>query len=157
MATKNYFNNSAILKIKLENKQHTITKLKTGDLIKTKAEDYPLIFHYGIIDKQGDSLFILHNHPDKKNSKGGSIVKEPFDKWIKGKDIVSVEPTNLKTDDIDELYEKLKVYKYDFLNFNCEHFVNFAKNDDYVSPQVLRWTSLIAIGIITFYLLRKKI
>jgi len=157
MATKNYFNNSAILKIKLENKQHTITKLKTGDLIKTKAEDYPLIFHYGIIDKQGDSLFILHNHPDKKNSKGGSIVKEPFDKWIKGKDIVSVEPTNLKTDDIDELYEKLKVYKYDFLNFNCEHFVNFAKNNDYVSPQVLRWTTLIAIGITTFYLLRKKI
>ena len=157
MATKNYFNNSAILKIKLENKQHTITKLKTGDLVKTKAEDYPLIFHYGIIDKQGDSLFILHNHPDKKNSKGGSIVKEPFDKWIKGKDIVSVEPTNLKTDDIDELYEKLKVYKYDFLNFNCEHFVNFAKNNDYVSPQVLRWTTLVAIGITTFYLLRKKI
>jgi hypothetical protein len=157
MATKNYYNNSAILKIKLENKQHTITKLKTGDLIKTKAEDYPLIFHYGIIDKQGDSLFILHNHPDKKNSKGGSIVKEPFDKWIKGKDIVSVEPTNLKTDDIDELYEKLKVYKYDFLNFNCEHFVNFAKNNDYVSPQVLRWTTLVAIGITTFYLLRKKI
>jgi hypothetical protein len=157
MATKKYYNNSAILKIKLENKQHTITKLKTGDLIKTKAEDYPLIFHYGIIDKQGDSLFILHNHPDKKNSKGGSIVKEPFDKWIKGKDIVSVEPTNLKTDDIDELYEKLKVYKYDFLNFNCEHFVNFAKNNDYVSPQVLRWTTLVAIGITTFYLLRKKI
>ena len=58
---------------------------------------------------------------------------------------------------IDELYEKLKVYKYDFINFNCEHFVNFAKNNDYVSPQVLRWTSLIGIGIITFYLLRKKI
>jgi hypothetical protein len=157
MTTKNYFKDSFLLKIKLENKNNTISKLKTGDLVKTKAEDYPLIFHYGIIDKQGNSLFILHNHPDKKNSKGGSIVKEPFDKWIKGKDIVSVEPTNLKTDDIDELYEKLKVYKYDFLNFNCEHFVNFAKNNDYVSPQVLRWTTLIAIGITTFYLLRKKI
>ena len=116
-----------------------------------------MIFHYGIIDKQDDNLFILHNHPDKINSKGGSIVKEPFDKWIKGKDIVSVEPTNLKTTDIDELFDKLKVYKYDFINFNCEHFVNFAKNNDYVSPQVLRWTTLIAIGITTFYLLRKKI
>lgn len=157
MNTKKYYNNSAILKIKLENKAHTISKLKTGDLIKTKAEDYPLIFHYGIIDKQEDTLFILHNHPDKINSKGGSIVKEPFDKWIKGKEIVSVEKTNLKTDDIDELFEKLKVYKYDFINFNCEHFVNFAKNNDYVSPQVLRWTTLIAIGITTFYLLRKKI
>ena len=157
MAPNKYYNKSALLKIKLENKTHTISKLKTGDLIKTKAEDYPLIFHYGIIDKQDDNLFILHNHPDKINSKGGSIVKEPFDKWIKGKDIVSVEPTNLKTTDIDELFDKLKVYKYDFINFNCEHFVNFAKNNDYVSPQVLRWTTLIAIGITTFYLLRKKI
>jgi hypothetical protein len=157
MTTKNYYNNSAILKIKLENKKHIIKKLETGDLIKTKAEDYPLIFHYGIIDKQNDILFILHNHPDKINSKGGSIVKEPFDKWIKGKDIVSVEKTNLKTDDIDELYEKLKVNKYDFINFNCEHFVNFAKNNDYVSPQVLKWTTILAIGITTFYLLRKKI
>lgn len=157
MATKNYFKHSALLKIKLENKLNTISKLKTGDLVKTKAEDYPLIYHYGIIDKTENQLFILHNHPDKRNSKGGTIVKEPFEKWIKGKDIVSVESTNLKTNDIDELYEKLKVYKYDFINFNCEHFVNFAKNNDYVSPQVLRWTSLIGIGIITFYLLRKKI
>jgi len=157
MATKNYYKNSSLLKIKLQNKINTISKLKTGDLVKTKAEDYPLIYHYGIIDKTENQMFILHNHPDKRNSKGGTIVKEPFDKWIKGKDIVSVESTNLKTDDIDELYEKLKVYKYDFINFNCEHFVNFAKNNDYVSPQVLRWTSLIGIGIITFYLLRKKI
>lgn len=157
MATKNYFKHSALLKIKLENKLNAISKLKTGDLVKTKAEDYPLIYHYGIIDKTENQLFILHNHPDKRNSKGGTIVKEPFEKWIKGKDIVSVESTNLKTNDIDELYEKLKVYKYDFINFNCEHFVNFAKNNDYVSPQVLRWTSLIGIGIITFYLLRKKI
>lgn len=157
MTTKTHFNKNAINKIKLENKKHTISKLKTGDLVKTKAEDYPLIYHYGIIDRNETGFFILHNHPDKRNSKGGTIVKEPFEKWIKGKDIVSVEPTNLKTDDIDELYEKLKVYKYDFINFNCEHFVNFAKNNDYFSPQVLRWTTLIAIGITTFYLLRKKI
>jgi hypothetical protein len=157
MTTKNNFNINAIQKIKLENKKHIISKIKTGDLIKTKAEDYPLIYHYGIIDKTPEGIFILHNHPDKRNSKGGTIVKERFEKWIKGKDIVSVESTNLKTNDIDELYQKLKVYKYDFINFNCEHFVNFAKNNDYVSPQVLRWTTLIGIGIITFYLLRKKI
>jgi hypothetical protein len=157
MTTKNHFNLSALQKIKLENKKHIISKLKTGDLVKTKAEDYPLIYHYGIIDIKDEDLVILHNHPDKINSKGGTIVREPFEKWIKGKDIVSVEPTNLKTDDIDELYEKLKVYKYDFINFNCEHFVNFAKNNDYVSPQVLRWTTILAIGITTFYLLRKKI
>ena len=100
MATKNYYKNSSLLKIKLQNKNNTILKLKTGDLVKTKAEDYPLIYHYGIIDKSEDGFFILHNHPDKRNSKGGTIVKETFDKWIKGKEIVSVESTNLKTDPV---------------------------------------------------------
>lgn len=154
MSTKTKFN---IESIKQKNKQYLISKLTTGDLIKTKAEQYPLIYHYGIIYKTIDGLFILHNHPDKRNSNGGTIVKEPLDKWIKGKDIVFIEKTNLNTNDIEELYNKLKKYKYDFINFNCEHFVNFAKNKDYVSPQVLRWTTLIAIGITAFYLIRKKI
>ena len=37
MTTKTHFNKNAINKIKLENKKHTISKLKTGDLVKTKA------------------------------------------------------------------------------------------------------------------------
>lgn len=145
-----------IKKIKIENRNFLISKLQTGDLIKTKAESYPLIYHYGIVEKKVDGLFILHNHPDKINSKGGNTVREPLEKWIKGREIISVEKTNLKPDDIDELYNSLKKYKYDFLNFNCEHFVNFAKNQTYVSPQVLRWTSVALIGLTVYLLLKNK-
>jgi hypothetical protein len=49
----------------------------------------------------------------------------------------------------------LKNYKYDFINFNCEHFVNFAKNEKYVSPQVVIWTSLALMGL-AFYFLSKN-
>jgi len=101
-------------------------------------------------------LFIIHNHPDKINSKGGNTVREPLGKWIKGRDIVSVEKTNLKPDDIEKLYQELKKYKYDFINFNCEHFVNFAKDKNYVSPQVLRWTTIALIGLGVFFLLKNK-
>jgi len=151
-------NNSVdpIKKMKIENRDFLISKLQTGDLIKTKAENYPLIYHYGIVEKKVEGLFIIHNHPNKINSKGGNTVKEPLEKWIKGREIVSVEKTNLKPDDIDNIYENLKKYKYDFLNFNCEHFVNFAKDKTYVSPQVLKWTSVALIGLTVYLLIKNK-
>ena len=68
-----------------------------------------------IIIREENEIYIIHNHPDKINSKGGNTIKEPLDKWIKGRDIVSVEHTNLKVDDINELVETLKNYKYDFI------------------------------------------
>ena len=154
ITTKNYNNN--LNKIKIENRKHIVSKLQTGDLIKTKADILPIIYHYGIIIKEENDIYIIHNHPDKINSKGGNTIKEPLGKWIKGRDIVSVEHTNLKVDDINELVETLKNYKYDFINFNCEHLVNFAKNKDYVSPQVLRWTTIAIIGISVYFLLKNK-
>lgn len=151
---KNY--SGALDKIRIENREHIISQLKTGDLIKVKSEILPIIHHYGIIDITHDGIFILHNHPDKLNSKGGNIVRERFEKWVKRKDIVSVESTTLNTQQIDELEKALKEYKYDFINFNCEHFVNFAKNKSYASPQVIRWTSIVAISLLVYYLIRNK-
>jgi hypothetical protein len=152
--TRNF--NNKLNEIKIENRNYAISKLETGDLIKTKASILPIIYHYGIIEKNGNDIFIIHNHPDKVNSNGGNTTKESLDKWIKGRDIVSVEKTNLNIDDINELVKALKDYKYDFINFNCEHFVNFAKNKDYISPQVLRWTSIAIIGISVYFLLKNK-
>jgi hypothetical protein len=142
--------------IKIENRNHTVSKLESGDLIKVKAEILPIIYHYGIIEKMGNDIFIIHNQPDKINSKGGSVVREPLEKWIKGKDIVSVEKTNLNTSDLKDLYENLKNYKYDFINFNCEHFVNFAKGNKYVSSQVFKWTSVAILTGLVYYLIRNK-
>ena len=156
MITKTKFNQVPLNKIKNENRNFAISKLETGDLIKTKGQVYPLIYHYGIVEKNLEGIFIIHNHPDKINSKGGNIVREPLDKWIKGRDIVSIEKTDLMPDDIEKLYQTLKKYKYDFINFNCEHFVNFAKNKNYVSPQVLRWTSVALIGLTVYFLLKNK-
>ena len=154
MITTEKFNNK-INKIRIDNRNFLVSKLQTGDLIKTKADILPIIYHYGIIERDGEEIYIIHNHPDKINASGGNTIRQPLEQWIKGKDIVSVEKTNIKIDDVNELVETLKDYKYDFINFNCEHFVNFAKNKKYVSPQVLRWTSIAIIGIATYFLLKK--
>lgn len=156
MTTKKNFNQFAINKIKNENRNHLISKLKTGDIIKITAKSNPLIFHYGIIELNSEGLFIIHTHPDKVNAKGGNTVREPFEKLMKGRSIISVEKTNLKKEDLDKLYQELEKYKYDIVNFNCEHFINFAKNKNYVSPQILRWTSIGLIGLAIFFYLKNK-
>jgi DNA adenine methylase len=101
--------------------------------VKTKAETYPLIFHYGIVEKNLEGIFVIHNHPDKINSKGGNTVREPLEKWIKGKEIISVEKSRkllikklIRTKITKKLYDTLyfskpknlfnKAYRYYLLN-----------------------------------------
>jgi hypothetical protein len=148
--------NSGISSLKIKSRDYCISKLETGDLIKVKSEILPIIYHYGIIQKDGNEIFIIHNHPDSINSKGGNVCKDNLQKFIKGRDIVSVEKTNLKNTDIDEAYEYLKSYKYDFINFNCEHFINLIKGKKYISSQVFRWTGLVIIISLTYLIIKNK-
>jgi hypothetical protein len=150
-----YFN-FGINDLKIKNRQYCISKLETGDLIKVKSEILPIIYHYGIIEKNGSDILIIHNHPQSINSKGGNVCKEHLSKFIKNRDIISVEKTNLKINEINKIYEHLKEYKYDFINFNCEHFVNFINGKRYSSSQVFKWTSLLAITALVYYLIKNK-
>lgn len=146
-----------LYKLKIENRNHIVSKLKTGDTITTKSKLIPLYIHHGIIERNGDEVFIVHLHPDKINSSGGNLVKEPLDKWlVEGREIVSVQETNLDSATLDQLYKDLKAEKYDHVNYNCEHFVNFAKGDYFVSRQVVSYTGILLIGAFVYYLIRNK-
>lgn len=147
---------SSLDNIKIQNREHTISKLETGDLIKLKAEVLPILYHYGIIEKQGNDLFIYHNQTDKINQNGGNLVCEPLEKYIKSRDIISVTKTNLSSTDLKKMYNSLKGLKYDFINFNCEHYVNFASDNKFVSNQVFKWGSIVLIGVFVTYLIRKN-
>ena len=149
-------NLSDLNQIKIQNRDYTISKLKTGDLIKLKVEILPILYHYGIVEKQGDDLFIYHMQTDKINKNGGNLICEPLQNYIKGKDIISATSTNLNSKDLSKMYESLKGYKYDFINFNCEHYVNFVTDKKFVSNQVFKWGSIIAIGFFVTYLIKKN-
>jgi hypothetical protein len=153
---QNSFKETPINNLKIENRNHIISKLETGDLVRVSTSGLGIISHYGIIEKKGDELYIIHNHPDSINSKGGNVTRELLEKWIKCRDIISVEKTDIKPSEIKDLYEYLKGYKYNFMNFNCEHFVNFAKGSEYRSSQVFKWTTAVAIGAVIYYLIKNK-
>jgi hypothetical protein len=148
--------NSTIELLKHKSKVRKIENLKNGDLIKVKSDYHPFVFHYGLIEKSNDGLYIIHNHPDKTNSKGGNTVREPFQDWIKGKEILSIESTNIDLNQIKDIYNSLKPFKYDFFNYNCEHFVNFVKDKNYLSPQIIRFTSVVVVGLLFYYFYKRK-
>jgi len=142
----------------LENKkkQRLINNLEMGDLIKVKSDYHPLIFHYGIVEKSSEGDFIIHNHPDKKNKQGGNTIKEPLNEWLKGKEIISVEKTKINLNELKEIYEAVKPYKYDFFHYNCEHFVNFVKDNKYISNHVIKYTSYGLLVFLVYYLFKNK-
>ncbi len=142
--------------IQVQNRDFIVSKLKTGDMIKVKSEILPIIYHYGIIEKRGEKTYIYHNQPDKINSKGGGLIIEDIKDFISGRDIISVQKTKMTSGDLSEMYDALKELKYDFVNFNCEHFINFASEKKYFSNQVFRWTAITAVALIGLYFLRKN-
>lgn len=157
MGLSNKFNSLGLYKLKIDNRSHIVSKLKTGDTITTKSKLIPLYIHYGIIERIGDEIFIVHLHPDKVNSSGGNLIKEPLSKWlVGGREIVSIQETNLDSATLDQLYKDLKDQKYDHINYNCEHFVNFARGDYFVSRQVVKYTSILLIGVFVHYLIKNK-
>jgi hypothetical protein len=148
--------NSALNDIKIQNREYIISKLETGDLIKLQAEVLPIIFHFGIIEKQGNELYIYHNQTDKINPSGGSLVCEPLEKFIIGRDILEVTKTNLNSTDLSKMYNTLKNLRYHFVFNNCEHFVNFATIKKPVSSQVYKWVTIIGISALAYYLIKNK-
>jgi hypothetical protein len=138
-------------------KAYNISHLQTGDLVKMEAEVFPIIFHWGVIERTSEGVYIYHIQPDLINKKGGSLIREEFKRYIGGKKIVSIEHTDISSHDISEIAETLSDKKYDFINNNCEHFINKIRNNKWVSPQAGKFgIGLILVISLILYVNRKK-
>lgn len=137
-------------------KELLLQNLKTGDVIKVKAEILPIIYHYGIVVKNESSFVIYHNDPFTFNRKGGNIIKENVEDWIKNKEIVCVINTNLTEIDIELKVKNSINEKYHFFNNNCEHFIDGIRNQIVYSPQVIGWTIAVASMVLAYTIIKNK-
>lgn len=133
----------------------------TGDIIKARIKEYPMFFHLGIVVVRSDGIFVYHNAPPENgiNANGGSVLVEPFEKWIETRELVNIEPADITEQQIKEAAAKLSHKKYDLYFFNCEHFVNFVKNEMWQSYQLetaILITTIIAIATSFFITSKNK-
>ena len=137
-------------------KQAKMSQLETGDLVKFQADITPIIFHYGIIERIGDDLFIYHNQATFTNKFGGGMVREDFKKYAKGRKVVSIEKTGLDGKQLREITDLLKTKRYHWVNNNCEHFVNKLKSNKFISPTVGKLALGLVVSAGIFWYLKKK-
>jgi len=127
-------------------------KFNEGDVIYTTCTDYALCYHLGIVYFDGKKLLVYHNDPANKNRYGGTVVAEPYHKFMEGRITQRIIRTNAKNEQIIKIAKKCKIEKWDSLFFNCEDFVLEISEGHRRSNLRDVW-KLIALGAATLLLL----
>lgn len=121
--------------------------LQTGDLIYIKSDTYPLLNHVGIYLRIDGKGHICDNSPANRNHLGGSIDMSDFNYWIKNREFVKSVRTGIDRDTIRSAYNKYYTFKYDPVNFNCEHFVNEVVKKESYSKQLNNWLNVLMSAV----------
>lgn len=124
--------------------------MRSGDLIATKVNSFPLLQHYGIITITGAGVFVMHNTPQR------GTVTDPLETFLQTRTITSIKRTWLNQLTETELQTRFNACKGDFnlLNYNCEHFIDCMLGDEPNSAQLnyVVITVLILFGLLVFQL-----
>lgn len=140
-----------------QTKHRVIENLQTGDLLKFKADTFlPLLYHYGIVSFEGGKKYIYHLQTSRENKYGGNLIRDNFDEYVKGREILEVQNLKLNREEFQEVLEKIKKEKYNVFTNNCEHFVHYLKDKKAVSPQLKAWGLAVSLGVLTYLFINKK-
>jgi hypothetical protein len=134
-------------------------KYKDGDIIiATIAPPASgLLFHRGIIyniaDENGYPVpHVFHNTPMKLNKYGGNVILETLEEFeADGRTVVQVQPSEVDIEQIIKKNEIIKKRKFDWADFNCEHYVTFVTKGEMKSLQLHRYIFITVIGVVTFF------
>lgn len=140
-----------------QTKHRVIENLQTGDLLKFKADTFlPLLYHYGIVSFERGKKYIYHLQTSRENKYGGNLIRDNFDEYVKGREILEVQNLKLNREEFQEVLEKIKKEKYNVFTNNCEHFVHYLKDKKAVSPQLKAWGLAVSLGVLTYLFINKK-
>lgn len=111
----------------------------TGDIIFVKSTAYFFVQHNGIVLEENGEKYIYHNNPDCINNFGGSICIEKLSSWLKDREVIRVVKSNVSPERIKLIANELMNRKYNFITFNCEHFIESIAYNRYRSNQISSW------------------
>jgi hypothetical protein len=119
-----------------------------------------LLFHKGIVynieDENGFPVpHVFHNTPMKLNKYGGTVILETLEQFeADGREVVAVEPSGVDIQVIIKKNSVLKKRKFDWSDFNCEHYVTFVTEGRMKSIQMHKYVFITAVGVATFFFVR---
>jgi hypothetical protein len=111
----------------------------------------------GIIVMENGIPYIWHNTPKNHNTQGGSIMKHPLQEWEKTRTIATVTPSTLTREQIETRVAPLMERHFNWITFNCEHFVYQVWTGHPKSPQLTFWTfAILTVTTSAFLMIRNN-
>lgn len=120
-----------------------ITKGHIYKIVSTSETFGRLILHAGIMFSQDDQYYVIHKTFD-------GIEITPLTQYLANRTEINCQEYQLKQDiDISQIYYAYKDDKFNFINNNCENFVNDFINNyttssvSRTSQQVKAWSCML--------------
>lgn len=114
-----------------------------GLILKSRVEEIPLLFHFGVVIIEDGKVMVMHNTIDQ------DVIIESFEEYSEDRVVEETFESKLMSYSKDELYRAFDRCKgeFDTLNYNCEHFIDCMLGHPHKSEQLYR------VGLITAALL----
>lgn len=109
--------------------------MQTGDIIQSNAIGVPFFRHHGVLIDGN----VYHNTP------GRGVVSEPLSVFLSGRRVLAVTASSVPADQLLSRIREVQGIPFNFLSFNCEHFITYLTEGRAYSPQL-------AVSIVVVFL-----
>lgn len=122
-----------------------------GLILKSRVEEIPLLFHFGVVIIENGEVMVMHNTIDQ------DVIIESFEDYSEDRIVEETFESDLMSYSKEQLYEAFNRCKgeFDTLNYNCEHFIDCMLGHEQKSEQ-LRTVGLISVALLLAYLAYKS-
>lgn len=117
------------------------------------SADFVFFKHRGVVtghDYDGRPLVT------SSSRRRGQVVEESLDEFSRGRQVSAEPALDAHPAAVARNAHSGLGMRYDFLSFNCDHFVEWAKGREPVSRQLAFWGSAIGAAALLTFALRSK-
>jgi len=117
-----------------------------GLILKSRVEEIPLLFHFGVVIVENGQVKVMHNTIDE------GVIVESFEDYSEDRIVDETFESDLTTYTEEELYRAFNRCKGDFdaINYNCEHFIDCMLGHNHKSEQMNTTLLILALAILGY-------
>lgn len=116
---------------------------------------YPFCWHRGLAIWEQNELWVYHSTPESRNEAGGNLVRERFEQFMNGRQLLREFPVHIDAGTAQKYYEEKKTDRWTVFN-NCEDVISEMLTGQKGSSLRDMYLKVIGGAVLMYLLFRKR-